>query len=266
MKVRSDSEPSRQDRRFTAGDGVEIAYHTWGGDDGGWVILHHGFMSSAKINWEVTRVVTALTTDGHRVAALDARGHGSSGKPLDPSAYSLQRMADDLTQLIDHLGADRFDLVGYSMGALVSAVVASNHDRVHRLVLGGIGRAAADPDSVDAIDLIAIAEALEAEDPDAITSPGPASFRAFADSVGADLAPLAAAARGHAGEAVPFEKIAVPTLVIAGTDDPIARHPAALVARIPNATLEIVPGDHLRAVGHPDFRSAITDFLARTRT
>lgn len=266
MKVRTDSEPSREDRRFTTGDGVAIAYHTWGDGDGSWVILHHGFMSSAKINWEVTRVVAALTADGHRVAALDARGHGQSDKPLDPSAYSLERMADDVIELTDHLGLEQFDLVGYSMGALVSALVATRDDRVDRLVLGGIGRAAADPDSDDAVDLVAIAEALETGDPADIPSPGPASFRAFADSVGADLAPLAAAARGHAGDTVRFQQIPVPTLVIAGADDPIARHPATLVAQIPNSILEIVPGDHLRSVGHPDFRAAITDFLAETRT
>lgn len=266
MKILSDSEPPGQDHRFAADDGVGIAYRTWGGAQGTWVVLHHGFMSSAEINWERTRVVGALTESGFRVAALDARGHGRSGKPLQPSAYSLSRMADDLVGLVDHLELDAFDLVGYSMGALVSAVVATRDRRVRRLVLGGIGRAAADPDSDDAIDLIEIAEALEADDPDAIRSPGAASFRAFADSVGADLAPLAAAARGHAGDTVPFEEIPVPTLVIAGADDPLARHPAALVARIPDAVLEIVPGDHLRSVGHPDFRSALTTFLEEGRT
>lgn len=266
MKIRSDSDPSREDHRFTADDGVEISYSTWGDGTEGWVILHHGFMSSAEINWEVTRVVGTLTENGFQVAALDARGHGRSDKPLDPAAYSLSRMADDLIGLVDALELEGFDLIGYSMGALVSAVVAARDGRVRRLVLGGIGRAAADPASDDAIDLIGIAQALEADDPAAITSPGPASFRAFADSVGADLAPLAAAARGHAGEAVPFEEIRVPTLVVAGAEDPIARHPAALVARIPNAVLEVVPGDHLRAVGHPNFRAAITTFLTDTRT
>lgn len=266
MKIRSDSEPSGQDHRFTADDGVEIAYRTWGDEQGSWVILHHGFMSSAEINWERTRVVGALIGSGFRVAALDARGHGRSGKPIEPSAYSLPRMADDLIGLVDHLELDAFDLVGYSMGALVSAVVAIRDRRVRRLVLGGIGRAAAEPDSDHAIDLIGIAEALEAGDPAAVTAPGPASFRAFADSVGADLAPLAAAARGHAGDTVPFEEIRVPTLVIAGADDPIARHPAALVARIPDAVLDVVPGDHLRSVGHPDFRAAITAFLTEERT
>lgn len=266
MKIRSDSDPSREDRRFTADDGVEISYSTWGEGGAGWVILHHGFMSSAEINWEVTRVVGTLTEEGFQVAALDARGHGRSDKPLDSAAYSLSRMAGDLGSLVDSLELDAFDLVGYSMGALVSAVVATQDGRVRRLVLGGIGRAAADPASDDALDLVAIAEALEADDPAAITSPGPASFRAFADSVGADLAPLAAAARGHAGDTVPFEEIPVPTLVIAGAEDPIARHPAALVARIPNAVLEVVPGDHLRAVGHPDFRAAITTFLTDKRT
>lgn len=266
MRIRPVSEPSGQDHRFTADDGVEIAYRTWGGEQGAWVILHHGFMSSAEINWERTRVVGALTQSGLRVAAPDARGHGRSGKPLDPSAYPLPRMAGDLIGLVDHLELDAFDLVGYSMGALVSAVVAIRDRRVRRLVLGGIGRPAADPDSDDAIDLVGIAEALEADDPAAVTTPGPASFRAFADSVGADLAPLAAAARGHAGGTVPFEEIAVPTLVIAGADDPIARHPAVLVARIPDAVLEIVPGDHLRSVGHPAFRAAITAFLTEERT
>lgn len=264
MKVSPPADASRGDHRFTTGDGVQISFQTWGEAAADPVILHHGFMSSAEINWEVTRVVEALTASRHRVVALDARGHGKSDKPLEPEAYSLARMAADVVELADHLGVDTFDLVGYSMGALVAALVAADDPRVRRLVLGGIGRSAVEPDSDDALDLVTIAEALEAGDASSIESPVPASFRAFADSIGADLAPLAAAARGHAGDVAPFERIPVPTLVLVGADDQIARHPATLVARIPQAVLETVPGDHLRAVGHPAFRSALAAFLAPT--
>jgi len=247
---------------FATSDGVDIAFRSWRPDAAGpTVILQHGFMSNAEINWEVTGVAAALLEAGHPVVALDARGHGHSGKPVDPDAYSLSRMAQDVVELADHLALEDFHLVGYSMGALVSGMVAAEDSRVCRLVLGGIGGAAADPASHEALDLIAVAEALDADDPAALSDPVGASFRAFADAVGADLAPLAAAARGHAGDVVPFERIPVPTLVLAGADDPIALHPAALVARIDHATLEVVPGDHLKAVSHPDFRFAIVRFL-----
>ena len=105
---------------FVADDGVRVAYHEWGASNPGVpVLLHHGFINSARSNCESTGFVEALTTAGRRVVGIDARGHGDSDKPHDPSKYGERRMS------ADHLGLGRYDLVGYSMGAVVSLITAS---------------------------------------------------------------------------------------------------------------------------------------------
>ena len=102
--------------RFTASDGTGIAYRQHGDDSPlPPVILHHGFASSATNNWIVPGVVAALVAAGRRVVTLDARGHGDSDKPHDPARYGEERMARDLGELLDHLGAPAADLAGYSI-------------------------------------------------------------------------------------------------------------------------------------------------------
>ncbi len=130
--------------RFTSFDGVEIAYQTWGtAGPLPPVILHHGFIVDATINWVRPGVVTALTNAGRHVVALDARGHGASSKPHDPSFYGEEKMVQDLRHLFTLVGATSIDLVGYSMGAIVSLIAASQDARIRRLVVGGVGAFAA---------------------------------------------------------------------------------------------------------------------------
>src|SRR5260370_37363515 len=126
--------------RLSSLDGNKISYQEWGA--AGTlppVLLHHGFLSNATSNWVTPGVVAALSDAGRQVIALDARGHGASGKPHDPSVYGEGKMAQDLRQLVDVAGAAQVDLVGYSMGALVALLAASQDARIHRLVVGGIG-------------------------------------------------------------------------------------------------------------------------------
>ncbi|HWS31258.1 MAG TPA: alpha/beta fold hydrolase [Actinoplanes sp.] len=82
---------------FQADDGVEIFWEQWDGDRGQPpVLLHHGFIASGHTNWVLPGVVDALTATGRRVVAIDARGHGRSGKPHDPAFYGESRMARDV--------------------------------------------------------------------------------------------------------------------------------------------------------------------------
>ena len=125
--------------RFETSDGVGIVWHEWGAELAGPpVVLHHGFGASAKLNWLGAGVIAALTAAGRRVIALDARGHGESDKPHDPAFYGEDRMARDVSELIDHLGFPEFDLVGYSMGAIVSLIAGSREPRIRRLVIGRV--------------------------------------------------------------------------------------------------------------------------------
>jgi len=63
------------------------------------------------------------------VIAIDARGHGKSGKPADAKAYGAE-MGQDIVRLLDHLKIPRAHIVGFSMGAIiVGHLVTTNPDR-----------------------------------------------------------------------------------------------------------------------------------------
>jgi pimeloyl-ACP methyl ester carboxylesterase len=252
-------------KSFGSWDGIQIAYQEWGPETPSpAVVLHHGFIADANANWVVPGVVDALLAAGRHVIAPDARGHGQSEKPHDPGSYGEQRMARDLAALIDLTGASEIDLVGYSMGAVVSLIFASGDERVRRLVVGGVGSGIIECGGVDrrAVSNESIIAALEADDPATLSEPGAAAFRMMADALGSDRRALIAQAtavyRGH----IPLERISARTLVLAGDGDPLAVRPQALAEAIPDATLEMVSGDHVGAIADPRFTRSIVDFLA----
>lgn len=85
------------------------------------VFLHGGALSSRT--WDL--VCLALREDYHCIA-LDQRGHGESEwSPVVD--YSIEAYVGDLERFIDHLGFDRFLLVGMSLGAVVTASYAARH-------------------------------------------------------------------------------------------------------------------------------------------
>ncbi len=250
---------------FTSWDGVEIAYQQWGDETSSPpVALHHGFVVNANANWVAPGVVDALVAAGRHVIAHDARGHGDSGKPHDPSAYGEPRMARDLGILLDRLGLEQIDLVGYSMGAIVSLIFASDDRRVRRLVVGGVGSGVVECGGVDrrAVSNDSIISALRAEDGSTPAAPGASAYHVLADAVGADREALVAHARSLYRGEIALERISAPTLVIAGDRDPLAVRPQVLVQALPKAELRLVAGDHLEAVADRRFTQAIVEFLA----
>lgn len=240
-------------------DGIEIAYEVTG--DGSPVLLIHGFASNARVNWRDTLWVKTLVEAGHRVIAYDNRGHGASGKLYDPAAYSATAMAEDGRRLLDHLEISAADVIGYSMGARLTALLAIHHPTlVRRAVLGGL--AANMIRGLDGAEMIA--QALEAESPESITDPTARAFRAFAEQTKSDLAALAACMRGQR-QSIPPEalaRIACPVLVVAGSDDTIAGPVEPLVAAVPHARGLTLPGrDHMKAVGDRRFKQEVVAFL-----
>jgi pimeloyl-ACP methyl ester carboxylesterase len=106
---------------------VEIAYLDEG--EGEPIVLIHGFASNKEVNWVLPGWVATLMRAGQRVIALDNRGHGVSSKLYDPSAYHGATMAEDARALLDYLNIERADVMGYSMGARITALLAVNHHR-----------------------------------------------------------------------------------------------------------------------------------------
>lgn len=260
--------------RFIVGDQVAISYRTFGDASGGDasggnasgrppVVLQHGFASSGAQNWMAAGLVDALVAEGRQVIVVDARGHGESDKPHDSASYGESRMARDLVELFDSLDLTEVDLVGYSMGAIVSLLTAVHDNRIRRLVVGGVGAGVVDLGGVDTrvIDQRALADALRADDPATVTDPAARRFRLFADASDNDRLALAAQAEAVNTEPIAFEQISVQiAVVIAGVDDDLANRPEVLAKRL-SATLIRVPGDHLGAVRNPEFRTALLDAL-----
>ncbi len=164
--------------------------------------------------------------------------------------------------LLDHLGLDEIDLVGYSMGARITAQVAMRDPRVRSIVLGGVGEGVVrgrGPAGAEAI-----AAALTVPDAESIGDASARAFRQFAESTGADREALAAVMRAGMGEGTQsLEALTMPALVICGDRDTLVGPPQALAEAISGAELVIVNGDHLTAVGDPKFRRSIADFLSR---
>lgn len=140
---------------FTASDGVRIHYLTAGGE-GSWVVLIHGYTDTAERMWFRTGIGPALAAN-HRVVALDNRNHGESDTP-EPNGPGR---AEDVIELMDHLGIDRAHIHGYSMGGgMTGSLLASHPHRFITAGFGGSGIRERDPE------LARQAEALDPEMPE----------------------------------------------------------------------------------------------------
>ncbi len=242
-------------------DGVEIAFIDEG--EGTPVLLIHGFASNMATNWIRPGWVRALNDHGCRVIAFDNRGHGGSDKLYDKALYGAPLMAEDARRLLDHLGIERVDVMGYSMGARIAAFLTLHHpERVRSVVFAGLG-----------VNMVRgtggsgpIARAFEADSIDEVRNEAARSFRAFAERTGSDLQALAACIRSSRKKlsAEALGAIAVPVLVVTGAKDVIGGSAAKLAALIPGAeALEVERRDHMQTVGDRRYKEAVLDFLDR---
>lgn len=240
-------------------DDVEIAYLDEG--EGDPIVLVHGFASTKEVNWVNPGWFKTLTEAGRRVIALDNRGHGQSTKLYDPAAYHTAKMASDVHALMAHLGLTRADVMGYSMGARITAFLALEHpEAVRSAILGGLGIRL-----VDGVGLPqSIADALEAPSLDDVTDVQGRTFRAFAEQTGSDRRALAACIRGTRQTLSREEAgaLRVPVLVAVGTKDDVAGAPEPLAELIPGARVLPIPNrDHMLAVGDRAYKAGVLEFL-----
>lgn len=115
--------------RVRTDDGVELAVEVAG--TGPVLLMVHGH-GGAKEDFSDH---VAVLAESHTVAVFDHRGHGASDKPDEVDAYSLERLAEDVLCVVDALGADRFRLLGHSMGGMVARhVLVREPDRVEAMI------------------------------------------------------------------------------------------------------------------------------------
>lgn len=229
----------------------------------GTILLIHGFASNVATNWGATGWIRKLVHAGYRTIAFDNRGHGESEKLYELGDYGAPLMSEDARRLLDHLQIETAHVMGYSMGARITAFLTLRHPhRVQSAIFGGLG--------VNMVRGMAgtgpIAHALEAPTIDDVKNPTARTFRAFAEQTKSDLKALAACIRS-AREPITAEnvaKIACPVLVAVGSEDVVGGAAGDLAALIPGAEAYVIPDrDHMKAVGDNSYKQAVIDFLAR---
>lgn len=232
---------------------------------GPWLVLVHG----VGMDLGMWGPVAARLADRHRLLRYDLQGHGGSAKP--PGPYRLADFVAQLLHLTEGLGAARFDLVGFSMGALVAQGVAlAAPERVGRLVLlnGVFDRSAEEraavlarvQDVTEGSYAESVETALERWFTPAFHSRHPEVVEQVrAHMSGNDLAAYAAAyevfATADAELAPQVGRIAAPTLVATGSDDrrSTAAMARALAARLPRGRLHLLEGQrHLTPLEAPE--------------
>ncbi|GAA1344238.1 alpha/beta fold hydrolase [Saccharothrix algeriensis] len=219
------------------------------------VVLIHGFAAAGATDWPAERWAGPLAEAGRETVVVHLPGH--AGGPAVASADEVTT-ARLLRRLAEGIGQDEVDVVGYSLGArLAWDLAATGALRVRRLVLGGLSPV----EPFGAVDLAAARAAVQGgpQPTDMLTG----IITSMVSGPGQDAESLLRLVEGLARE--PFDPAArapeAPTLFLAGKEDQMAQGIDQVVARVPGARLEHVPGDHLGALAGDELRTAVFRFL-----
>jgi pimeloyl-ACP methyl ester carboxylesterase len=248
--------------------GVSILYRVEG--NGPPLVLLHGFTDSGE-TWYERGYVAALQPK-YRLVVIDARGHGQSDKPHDPQSYTPENLASDIIAVLDDLGIKSAAYWGYSRGGWTGFALARHAlDRVACFVIGGASASTALP----------FAAAPGKEDP-LITA-----FRGGPDAIinkhwgeewmtpplrkrllASDTAALIACQQQRLiseGFSDVVGKITVPTLIYAGSADPIYNPARQTASEILGAQFISLPDlNHLAGLCRSDLvLPHVEPFLAK---
>ena len=228
---------------------ISIHYRVEG--NGPPLVLGHGVTDSSDVFYE-RGYVAALKTK-YRLVLIDTRGHGQSDKPHDAPSYTTEKIASDIVAVLDDLGMKTATYWGYSLGGWAGFALARHAlDRVACFVIGGRSASGATAYPPEPGKEHPIITALRGRPDEIIKLWGegvtpPLRERLLAN----DAASLIACMQQ---QQLPITKefsdvvgaIAVPTLLYAGSADPI--HDAA------RQTASEIPGAHfvsLTGLSHP---------------
>jgi pimeloyl-ACP methyl ester carboxylesterase len=242
---------------FPGHDGAKIAVHRLGA--GRPVLFIHGLASNVRTNWLRYGTAQRVADAGFEAIMVDLRVHGQSDAPHDPAAYPPDVAVLDIEAVIGALDLSAFDLVGYSLGSRLSAMLVARGHRPRRLVLGGMGlRGFVDwrPRRQFYLD------AIERFD---IARPGEPDFLAIQFMKTTKIDPIALKYLLLSLDDIPREDLdalTMETLVLYGEKDDDPGSADALAAALPRATRITVPGTHMSCITLPEFGAAIADYLA----
>ena len=246
-------------RYVVAEDGVQLAVHEMGAAGGRDVLLLHGLVSSADVNWIKFGTAAQLAEAGFHCIMPDLRGHGGSDAPVDATFYPKDVLVRDIGGLIHMLGLVDYDLVGFSLGARTSAKLVMEGASPRRLILSGMGLEGL----LDwqkrrdfFVDVVNNFTTLKRGDPGFMSA-------AFMKTVGIDPEVVRHVV-GSFGDLTlaDLQRIPTPTLVLCGTEDKDNGSPERLAEALPQGSYREIPGNHMNCVKKPDFGRAIVATLS----
>lgn len=241
-----------------APDGVSLAVHELGDPTARPVVLIHGFMSSAHVNWIKYGTAARLAEAGFRCIMPDLRGHGESGTLPQGATYPPDVLVSDNAAILAALNLTGFDLVGFSLGARTAARLVIDGARPRRLVLSGMGLQGLTDWASRRDHFVRIIDSRDT------LKRGDNGYMAvqFMRTTGVDPLVMRAIISSFANlDVASLSAVNVPTLVLTGTEDDDNGSAAELASALPDAEAVSVPGNHMSCVTKPDFGRAILSFL-----
>lgn len=243
--------------RYAPVNGLQLYYEEHG--TGRPLVLLHGGMLDIDASFGH---LIPLLAPSHRLIGIDLQGHGRTADVEREPSYP--NLADDVVALLDHLGLERVDVLGFSLGGLVALELGMRHpERVDRLV---VAAAHYRPDGYHDLEGAA-ADRLPTEAEFAAmrteyerVAPDPGHFDAFLERMNVVV-------HGHAGWTPDqLRSITAPTLLVIGDTDFVRiEHAAEMHELIPHAQLAVLPATrHTEVIDRADVLvPMLARFLAR---
>jgi pimeloyl-ACP methyl ester carboxylesterase len=227
------------------------------------VALHGGLLT---IDLSFGHVLPWLAKD-RQVIAVELQGHGHT--PDSDRPLTLPNLAADVIALLDHLGIDRADVFGFSLGSLVATQVAiSGPSRVDRLVVaaGHFRSAGYNPEVLDralmatSTRMPTAADFAEMRDAYLAVAPDPGHFEAFTAKLNTAPPPTWV----DAWSLDELRAITAPTLLVVGDRDFMRlSHADEMRELLPDARLAVLPDStHMRVMHHELLQPLVEKFLA----
>jgi 3-oxoadipate enol-lactonase len=235
-------------------------YYELLGDEGAPILVFSNSLGTSLAMWEPQ--VAALSQD-FRILRYDTRGHGQSS--VSPGAYTIEQLADDVVALLDEFEFEQVHFCGLSMGGMIGMSLAMRMpNRLRKLVLCNtapkIGSSEMWNTRIDAVRKAGVQSVVDgvlerwftptfrSSSPKAIDC---ARQMLLNTPVEGYAACCAAVRDMDARDSVAHIK--VPTLIIAGTNDPVT--PPAdgyfMAERIAGAEYKELPAAHLSNIEAP---------------
>jgi pimeloyl-ACP methyl ester carboxylesterase len=254
---RQDMTTSTTTGRYASVNGLRLYYEEHGA--GRPMVLLHGGLHTGELSFGH---LIPLLAPSHRLIVLDMQGHGRTADVEREPSYP--DLADDVVALLDHLGIERADVLGFSLGGLVAMELGMRHPgRVDRLVVAAAHyrpdgyHDLSDPASVR---MPTSAEFAEMRAEYERVAPDPGHFDAFLERMNVVV-------HGHPGwSAEDLRSIAAPVLLVIGDTDFVRiEHAAEMHELIPDAQLAVLPGTrHTEVIQRADVLVPLmARFLAR---